>query len=103
MTLPTPYPALNSTSLTSSFGYISTTTNNLGGPILLFVLWLVAYLQFRDYIPWANKAQFATFITLLVSIFFQPLELSYGYITGALIAILVLLTAYMEYKKPTYG
>lgn len=102
MTIPTPFPTLNATSLADNFTYVNTTTNGLGGPLILLTTWLIAFFALSGY-PRDQRIQSSTFLTLIISLLFQALSLSTPQVTGVLIAILILSVIISRLKGPEYG
>ena len=98
----TPIPTLNATALSDNFTYVNTTTDNYGGPILLLTTWIIIMLHLEPF-PLTDRVRTATFLTLIESLFFQAISLSFSQITGILLAVLILNEIYAGMTKPEYG
>lgn len=102
MTIPTPFPTLNATSVGNTFIYANTTTNNLAGPILLVTTFAIALLALGQWNKISSLIA-ATFLTLIVSLMFQVVNLTGWGHTLFISAAFIILVAAQNLKKPDYA
>lgn len=98
----TPIPTLNATELSDNFTYLGTTTSNYGGPIVLLATWLIGMSVLGNY-PLHERVRASTFMTMVLSLLFQAIDLSFPQVTGILVGVLVLNEIYARMTQPNFG